>query len=99
MMSEPYSETDGLPPKPIGPHPRDPHVWRPDEATIGWVMSNIDEAAVGRAVIEQLKSPDLMPELEGVDPELLGGTAVEGVLFTALNMVRDAQKAPPGTPV
>lgn len=73
-------------------HPRDRHTWRPDDGTVGWLMGRIDEAAVGRHVMAQLGMT------EG-DPAKIGEAAVESVLFTALRMVRDAQKVPPGTPI
>jgi hypothetical protein len=64
-------------------------VWRPDEETIAWVMSNIDELAVGRGMIDQLRVR--MPELASVDPALLGEAAVECAMFAGLNLVRRAK--------
>lgn len=78
-------------------HPRDRHTWRPDDGTIGWLMSNIDEPAIGRAMIHQLSVK--APVVGDVDPAVLGEAAVECVLFMALRMVEAAQKVPPGTPI
>jgi hypothetical protein len=76
--------------------PFDPS-WRPDPRTVSWVMSVIDEAAVGRDVIEQLRL--LAPCLTSADPAVVGEAVVESALFRARRMAQDAQKVPPGTPL
>ncbi len=77
--------------------PPDNRFYRPDARSVGWVMSRIDEAAVGRDLIEQLR--DSVPCLRDVDPDLIGGAAVECVLFRGVAMAQQAHDVPPGEPV
>jgi hypothetical protein len=75
----------------------DDTTWRPDPRTVGWVLSNIDESAVGRDVIEQLRRR--IPALIDADAALLGEAAVECVLMRVHNMAIKAQNVVPGEPV
>ena len=64
---------------------------------MAWAMSVIDEAQVGRDVIEQLKQR--IPGLAEADPTLIGEAAVECALIRAHMLATEAQTVPPGTPI